>query len=97
MNRQLSADITDLCADIRSINATAHILAEYATNTELNQSNRLDNIIMALGNVVELLDKLEHTADEVETDAYCNNDDEKNAVQEIFDRIEELRNLSDQG
>lgn len=93
MNRQLSADITDLCADIRSINATAHILAEYAVNTELNQSSRLDNIIMALGNVVELLDKLEHTADAVETDAYSN-DDEK-AVKETFKRIEELRNLSD--
>lgn len=93
MNRQLSADITDLCADIRSINATAHILHEYAVNTYLDQSNRLDNIIMALGNVVELLDKLEHTADAVETDAYTN--DDKKAVKETFTRIEELRNLSD--
>ena len=70
MNRQLTADITDLVCDIRTANATLHILHEYASNTELNQTSRLDNIIMALGNMVDIMDKLEHTADAVETDAY---------------------------
>lgn len=66
----LHSDISDIACYAREVSSIAVMVRDYAINAELTNPEEMDKVIIALGVLVPMCEKLEQHIDDLEKAAY---------------------------